>query len=126
MIAFRLLRLLHVPDALLGDLLEQSADRSSLWFWKQAAAATALAAWKNSERLPITVRQNLVAALTAWRFDRVWLFALFPLIGATSFWTVATGMVIGEGPCAFQFVSGVAILLGWALHRIVKASLVRA
>jgi len=41
----RLLAAFDVPDAVVGDLLEQRARRSRLWFWTQSIATICVAIW---------------------------------------------------------------------------------
>jgi hypothetical protein len=116
MINSRLLRFL-VSEALLGDLVEQGADRSTLWLWKQTAVAMAFAAWLNTSLIPIRVCEKLVGVLTTWRFDRVWWFASG---GAAAFWTLATTLVISRyaEPHVRTVAIGISIGLGATLYSI--------
>jgi len=42
----RLLDLLGLPEALVGDVIEQAAHRSAGWFWTQVMGAVVMTAWR--------------------------------------------------------------------------------
>ena len=123
-VPIRLLDLLGLPEALVGDVLEQTARRSDLWLWTQVMGAVLLTACRCPRPSAIAVRERLVGWLTAWRFgSRLWPFAL---AGTASFWLVARQLVgRSTTPNASAVLLAIAVCFGATLYRIGNASIVR-
>ena len=123
-VPIRLLDLLGLPEALVGDVLEQTAHRSDLWIWTQVMGAIVMTAWRRPVPNAIAVQEFVVGWLTSWRFgSRLWPFAL---AGTASFWLVAR-QLIGRSATAnaSAVLLAISICFGAALYRIGHASIVR-